>query len=327
MPLIRLNDVSRDFTVRKKASRWRRTYTVVHAVRELNFDIGAGEFVGYLGGNGAGKSTTIKMLTGILSPTRGRVELDGRDPFRDRSVAYQVGAMFGQRNQLWWDLPLSDSFEQLRYIYRTELRDYRERLEELVDILDLGSLLSTPVRQLSLGQRIRGELAASMIHGPKLLFLDEPTIGLDVVAKQKIRDFLTVMNRDRGVTILLTTHDLDDLEHMCSRLILLSAGQVVGDGPIQDLFDAHRLERTMVVDLTEVRDPLDVPGARLVSVDGPRQTLKFRTQDVSAAQVIAAVSGQAVVKDLTLREPDVADLVHVLNRKGDAVRTTRGVDR
>jgi ABC-2 type transport system ATP-binding protein len=312
--LIEVENVTRTFTVRKKAGRFRRSRTTVNAVRELGFTIDKGEFVGYLGANGAGKSTTIKMLTGVLVPTSGRVSVLGLDPFRDRGkVAYRVGAMFGQRQQLWWDLPLIDSFEQLRYIYRVGADDYRSRLDELTSILELGKFLTTPVRQLSLGQRIRGELAAAMIHDPDVLFLDEPTIGVDVIAKQQIREFLTRINQERGVTIMLTTHDMADLERMCSRLILLAEGRLVSDGSISELFAAHKLERTLIVDLDDVYPALEVPGARVEKAEGPRQWLRFRSVDISPEQLIAAIAQHARIVDLKINEPDVEDLVRMLN--------------
>jgi ABC-2 type transport system ATP-binding protein len=254
------------------------------------------------------------MLIGVLTPTNGRVSIDGLDPFRDHSkVAYRIGAMFGQRVQLWWDLPLVDSFEQLRYIYKVGPTEYRNRLDELTSILGLSKLLATPVRQLSLGQRIRGELATALIHAPDVLFLDEPTIGIDVIVKQQVREFLNTMNRERGVTILLSTHDMADLERMCSRLILLANGEVVSDGTIDDLFTEHKLERTLVVDLGDVYPALDIPNATVEKVDGPRQWMRFRSVDISPEQLIAAITQQARIVDLAINEPDVEDLVRMLH--------------
>lgn len=312
--LIEVENVTRTFTVKKKVSRFRRERTTVTAVKEASFAIEQGEFVGYLGANGAGKSTTIKMLIGVLTPTSGRVSINGLDPFRDHSkIAYRIGAMFGQRVQLWWDLPLIDSFEQLRHIYKVGAADYKNRLDELTSILGLSKLLSTPVRQLSLGQRIRGELATAMIHAPDVLFLDEPTIGIDVIVKQQVREFLNTMNRERGVTILLTTHDMADLERMCTRLILLAKGEVVSDGSIDELFTEHKLERTLVVDLGDVYPALEIPGATVEKVDGPRQWVRFRSVDISPEQLIGAIAQQAKIVDLTINEPDVEDLVRMLH--------------
>ncbi|MGW8724784.1 ABC transporter ATP-binding protein [Streptomyces sp. NPDC055808] len=309
-----MRDVTRTFTVRRKTGRFRRTRTEVTAVDRLNFTVPAGEFVGYLGANGAGKSTSIKLLTGVLAPTSGQVRVLGHDPFEDRSrTAHRIGTMSAQRVQLWWDLPLRDSFEQLRYIYRVGPLAYRERLDELVDVLDLAALLPVPVRQLSLGQRIRGELAGSVIHSPDVLFLDEPTIGLDVLAKQRIRDFLTTINRKQGVTILLTTHDMADLERMCSRLLLLSRSKLICDDSITRLFMAHGLERTLVVDLADAGPPLRVTGARVSKVDGPRQWLTFSSASLSPDKLIVEIAEQARIVDLTINEPDVEDLVRALH--------------
>ena len=215
--MIEVEGLSKRFVVRR--GRFRRERHVIEAVNEISFRVERGELLGYLGPNGAGKSTTIKMLTGILVPTAGRVSVAGLDQSRKRiELARRIGAMFGQRVQLWWDLPLVDSFELLRHIYKVPSERYRAQLARFRDVLELDPFLHTPVRQLSLGQRIRGELTAAMLHGPELLFLDEPTIGLDVVAKQRVRDFLVEINREEGVTVLLTTHDLGDIERLCERL-------------------------------------------------------------------------------------------------------------
>ena len=231
---------------------FRRRRVEVDAVRGLSLTIEPGSLVGYLGPNGAGKSTTVKMLTGILVPTSGRVRVLGLDPARERiALARRIGVMFGQRVQLWWDLPLADSFELLRHIYRVPADRYRANLDRFRELLDLDAFLATPVRQLSLGQRIRGELVASMLHDPEVLFLDEPTIGLDVVAKARVREFLAEINRERGVTILLTTHDLGDIERLCDRLLVLDRGALIYDGSLTTLKERYGDERTLVVDLEE----------------------------------------------------------------------------
>ncbi|ETK37394.1 ABC transporter ATP-binding protein [Microbispora sp. ATCC PTA-5024] len=210
--------------------------SVVHAVRDLSFRIEAGEFVGCLGPNGAGKSTTIKMLTGILAPTSGRVTVAGLDPSRRRTgLARRIGVVFGQRTTLWWDLPLKDSFELVRLLYKVDREVFRRRLGELAELLDLGGFLATPVRQLSLGQRMRGDIAAALLHDPVLLVLDEPTIGLDVVSKAGVRDFLRRLNAERGTTVLLTTHDLGDVERLCRRVLLIDHGRLAFDGTVDDL--------------------------------------------------------------------------------------------
>src|SRR4051795_4896531 len=214
----------------------RREYRSIPAVDGVSFQLEAGEMVGYIGPNGAGKSTTIKMLTGILVPTSGHIVVDGRVPHQQRvEHVRRIGVVFGQRTQLWWDLPTIDSFELLRHIYRIPEARWRANLREFVELLDLGPFLETPVRQLSLGQRMRADLVAALLHEPAILFLDEPTIGLDVVAKERIRQFLADINRARGVTVLLTTHDLEDITRLCQRVVLIDHGHVIYDGGLEDL--------------------------------------------------------------------------------------------
>ncbi|MEO3794627.1 ATP-binding cassette domain-containing protein [Nonomuraea sp. B10E15] len=225
--MIELDRAGRSFKVRRK---------LVHAVRDLSFTVSPGEFVGYLGPNGAGKSTTIKMLCGILTPTSGTVRVAGLDPSRRRTtLARRIGVVFGQRTTLWWDLPLADSFELIRHLYKVDRNAFRSRLAELADTLDLGAFIRTPVRQLSLGQRMRGDLTAALLHAPDVLVLDEPTIGLDVVSKAGIRDFLKRLNAERGTTVLLTTHDLGDIERLCRRVMLIDHGRLAFDGTLDDL--------------------------------------------------------------------------------------------
>jgi ABC-2 type transport system ATP-binding protein len=308
--MIELDDVRKTFVVRVRRGRLRRERRHVEAVNGVTLSIERGELVGYVGPNGAGKSTTIKMLTGILVPSAGRVSVAGLEPSRQRiELARRIGVMFGQRIQLWWDLPLRDSFELLRHIYGVPEQRYRANLDEFVELLDLGPLLDVPVRQLSLGQRVRGELAAAMLHSPELVFLDEPTIGLDVVAKQAVREFLTLINRERGVTVLLTTHDLDDIERLCSRLIVIDHGRVIYDGALEELKRRYGTERTLVVDLEEPAPPLDVPGARVERVEGPRQWLSFRRDEVSAARLTADVLERARIVDLSIEETDIEEVV------------------
>ena len=281
-------------------------------MKDISFRVDRGELLGYLGPNGAGKSTTIKMLTGILVPTSGRVSVAGMTPSKQRiELAKRIGAMFGQRIQLWWDLPLVDSFELLRYIYGVPAERYRANLARFREVLDLDPFLQTPVRQLSLGQRIRGELTAAMLHGPELLFLDEPTIGLDVVAKQRVRDFLIEINREDGVTVLLTTHDLGDIERLCERLLVIDHGSLIWDGPITELRKRYGDERTLIVDLEVPAPPLEIAGARVERVDGPRQWLRFRG---SAAALTARVAASARLVDLQIAEPDIEEIVRRIYR-------------
>ncbi|MDQ3097666.1 MAG: ATP-binding cassette domain-containing protein, partial [Chloroflexota bacterium] len=256
------------------------------------------------------KSTTVKLLTGILVPSAGRVRVVGLDPSRQRiPLARRIGAMFGQRVQLWWDLPLLDSFELLRHIYRIPAERYARNLAEFRRVLELDPFLHTPVRQLSLGQRIRGEIVAAMLHDPEVVFLDEPTIGLDIVAKQRVREFLLAANRERGVTVMLTTHDLADIERLCSRILILDHGRLVYDGRLEALRARYGGERTLVVDLEEPAAALRVTDARVTRVDGPRQWIAFDRERTNAARLAAEVAAQAALRDLTVEEPDIEDVV------------------
>jgi ABC-2 type transport system ATP-binding protein len=311
MALIELTEVEKIFTVRK-GPLFRRSRTTVHAVRNLTLNVAAGEMVGYIGQNGAGKSTTIKILTGVLAPHAGRVRVDGLDPSRDRTtLAKRIGVVFGQRTSLWWDLPLVDSFELLRHLYRIPKDRYRVNLDRYVGLLDLSPFLHTPVRQLSLGQRMRGDITAALLHEPAILFLDEPTIGLDVISKSAVRAFLSQLNADSGTTVLLTTHDLDDIERLCRRVVVIDDGSISFDGTIEQLRGRVTTERMLVVDLPQPAPALDVRGARVVKVDGPRQWLSFPAK-ANAAAVINEVAARTEIVDLSLREPDIADVVKEL---------------
>jgi ABC-2 type transport system ATP-binding protein len=315
--MIEVDGLEKRFVVREKRGRVRRQRREILAVRDLTFSVERGELLGYVGPNGAGKSTTIKMLTGILVPSAGRVRVAGMEPSRQRiALARRIGAMFGHRSQLWWDLPLVDSFELLRHIYKVPADRYRENVARFRDVLELDEFLHTPVRQLSLGQRVRGELVAAMLHDPEMLFLDEPTIGLDIVAKERVREFLTEMNRDRGVTIMLTTHDLDDIERLCQRMLIIDHGSVIYDGELDALRERYGGERTLVVDLAEPAEPLRVEGARVERVDGPRQWLRFRREEVSAAQLVAKVAAQVPLVDLAIQEPEIEEIVRRIYRSG-----------
>jgi len=310
--LIEVRDLRREFTVRRKTSRLGRRADTVTAVRDLTFDIQRGEMVGYIGPNGAGKSTTIKMLTGILVPTSGHLRVAGLDPSRRRTeLAARIGVVFGQRTTLWWDLPLRDSFALLQKIYRVPDDRFRANLEEFLDLLDLRDLLDTPVRQLSLGQRMRGDIVAALLHDPEILYLDEPTIGLDVISKGRLREFLRALNAQRGTTLMLTTHDLQDIEALCDRVIVIDHGTAVFDGPLASLHAHGGSSRTLVVDLVDEAPPIDIAGAETRKVDGPRQWLSFPA-DASAAPIVAAVAASYDVADLSIHEPDIEDVIRLL---------------
>jgi ABC-2 type transport system ATP-binding protein len=288
----------------------------VRAVDDISFRIEAGEMVGYIGPNGAGKSTTIKMLTGVLVPTAGSVRVTGLDPARQRiQLARRMGVVFGQRRQLWWDLPLRDSFDLLRYMYRVPGPRHRANLDRLVELLDLETCLDTPVRQLSLGQLMRGEVAAALLHDPQVVFLDEPTIGLDVVSKARLLEFLTQINRENGVTVLLTTHDIADVERLCERMLIIDHGHVIYDGGVAAIRDHVGGERVLIVDLEATAQPLHIDGATVERVDGARQWLRFR-REVSAARVIAEVAARAPIVDLAIEEPAIEEIVRHIYVEG-----------
>jgi ABC-2 type transport system ATP-binding protein len=315
--MIEAEQVEKRFVAWRKRGVLRRERHEVRAVADLTFSIAAGTVCGYIGPNGAGKSTTVKMLTGILVPSAGRISVAGMEPSRQRiKLARRIGAMFGQRVQLWWDLPLIDSFELLRHVYRVPADRYRANLARFRELLELDEFLQTPVRQLSLGQRVRGELCAVMLHDPEIIFLDEPTIGLDVVAKERVREFLSDANRERGVTVMLTTHDLADIERLCNRILMIDHGRLIYDGTVDDLLARYGAERTLVVDLEEPTPPLDVPGVSAVRVDGLRQWLRFRREDTTAADVTAAVAQRARLVDLAVEEPDIEEIVRRIYTSG-----------
>ncbi|MBB4637314.1 ABC transporter ATP-binding protein [Longimicrobium terrae] len=281
----------------------RGTRGTVDAVRDVSFTVARGEVVGYLGPNGAGKSTTIKVLTGLLVPTAGRVEVGGLVPWRDRRrhVA-RLGAVFGQRTTLWWDLPLRDSLDLLRDVYRVPAERFRRNLAAFTEMLELGPFLGTPARSLSLGQRMRADLAAALLHDPELLFLDEPTVGLDVVAKERIRTFVQHINAERGVTVLLTTHDLTDIERLARRVLIIDHGSLLYDGGLPDLQTRFGGARELVVEFEAPPAEPAVEGLRMLSVEGPRATYAF---EGAAARPIALVTAHAPVRDVTVREPDI----------------------
>jgi ABC-2 type transport system ATP-binding protein len=286
----------------------------VEAVAGIDFRVAAGEFVGYAGPNGAGKSTTVKMMSGILLPSAGRVEVCGLVPYRERKrLARRMGVVFGQRTQLWWDLPLQESFELVGHLYRIPAADRLRRLRRLEDVLALGPLLPVPVRSLSLGQRMRAELAAAVLPAPQVLFLDEPTIGLDVEAKAAVRDFLGELNRTEGTTVILTTHDLDDITRLCSRLMIIDHGRLIYDGTVEALRTAYGTTRVLVVDLAE-DEPLELAGAVPVRAEGRRRWFQFARDEVSAAELIARLLASNEVADLTLEEPDIEDIVRRIYR-------------
>lgn len=299
-PIIETRDLTRD-------------YKKLRAVDHMTFTVAPGEAVGYIGANGAGKSTTIKMLTGILKPTSGHVRTCGFDPMRQRiDVARRVGVVFGQRSQLWWDLPLHESFAILAAIHRLAPSEARRRTDVLIEQLEMGPELATPVRALSLGQRMRAEVAAALLHSPDLVILDEPTIGLDVLSKQRLREFLIAERAARGTTLLLTTHDMGDIERLCDRVLVVDRGRLAFDGTLPGLGATVGAQRVLVLDLAGPTEELSgIPGTTLLGSesDGLRQRLAFDAATTTAAAVLAHVSTRAEVLDLSIEEPDIEDVV------------------
>ncbi|MGY4771970.1 ABC transporter ATP-binding protein [Kribbella sp. CWNU-51] len=308
MAVIELSDVSRAFTVTTR-NGWRRTRREVRAVDGLSFAVEPGEVMGYIGPNGAGKSTTIKMLTGILVPSSGSIRVAGVDPSRHRlKLAKRIGVVFGQRTTLWWDLPLKDSFAVLQKMYDVPMARHRENLATFVELLDLGDLLDVPVRQLSLGQRMRGDIAAALLHDPEIVYLDEPTIGLDVISKARLREFLAEVNAERRTTVILTTHDLDDIEALCARVMVIDHGQQIYDGTLAGLRASQSAPRTLVVDLATSLPPIEIHGATVTKVDGPRQHLTFPTT-TSAAPLLSQIAANYPLVDLSVAEPTIESVI------------------
>jgi ABC-2 type transport system ATP-binding protein len=301
----------KEFTINRKAGRFRRTRQVVAAVDGVDLRVDRGELLGYLGPNGAGKSTTLKMLTGVLMPTAGTVRVCDLVPVTQRRrLAERIGVVFGQRSQLWWDLPLHDSFELARHIWRVPVADHTARLTRLRRDLDLDDFLHTPVRQLSLGQRMRGELTVALLHGPSVLFLDEPTIGLDVVSKQAVRAFLTDL-RDRGdTTVVLTTHDLADIERLCKRLVVIDHGRVVHDGTLAALHERYGSRRRVRVELDEpLTAPLVLPGVIVESASPDGLSVTYSLDGATAGELVARLAAVVALRDISVQEPDIDEVI------------------
>ena len=308
----------------------------VEAVQNLSLHVERGEMIGLVGPNGEGKSTTIKILTGILMPTSGHVRVAGFVPIKQRrELAARIGVVFGQRSQLWWDLPLIDSLLLLRHLYRVPEKRHSANLARLRQMLDLDEFIDTPVRQLSLGQRMRGDLAAALLHDPELLYLDEPTIGLDVVAKARVREFLLEINAERGVTMLLTTHDMDDVETLCPRMLIIDHGRKLYDGTVNEIRERFGGERTLVavLDPAEVaampRDNQGQPvlgelprGVRQVQAEAPRIWLAFGRDAIPAHELVAWLGARYRLRDVTFQEPEIEDVIRRIYEEGLLLSTT-----
>lgn len=322
--MISVKNISKVFYINKRQegmlgairSMFHREYIQKVAVQDISFSIAPGEMVGYIGPNGAGKSTTIKMLTGILVPSSGEIRVNGIVPYRERQKnARQIGVVFGQRTQLWWDLPTIDSFELLRQVYQIPEQNYRKNMETFTEILGLEDFLYTPVRQLSLGQRMRADIAASLLHDPAILFLDEPTIGLDVVAKDRMRKFIREINKERGVTVILTTHDMSDIEKLCKRMILIDKGKIMYDGELAKIKELFGADRILTIDF-EGDVPFQEKGVQLIRAEGNRKWLRFNREEISTAQLLAEIGKKYEIKDLIVQEPEIDYIIRKIYERG-----------
>lgn len=321
--MIELQNICKSYKVARRSaglgkavkSLFRREYTRVDALSDVSFTVRDGEMVGYIGPNGAGKSSTIKIMSGVLTPDSGTCVINGRVPWKERTAHVQeIGVVFGQRSQLWWDVPVADSFELLRDIYRVDGAAYRKTLSRLTELLELGELLRTPARQLSLGQRMRCEIAAALLHEPKILFLDEPTIGLDAVSKAAVRGFIRTCNKERGTTVILTTHDMQDIEAPAERILLIGRGRILLDGTLDELKRRRPAQRRLTVAYGGGALPVVEGLTPLRDADGHAELL-LDTDLLSVSEAVARISAQTEVKDLSVSGESIEELVVSLYRE------------
>jgi ABC-2 type transport system ATP-binding protein len=319
---IEAKNLTKEFIVTKKEPGLKGAFknlihsekSVFRAVNNINFSIDEGQVVGYIGPNGAGKSTTIKMMSGILQPTSGDVTIRGISPFQDRKkVVRNLGVVFGQRTQLYWDLRLGESFELLRRIYEIDDATYQKNLRILNDILNIQEIINTPVRQLSLGQRMRGDLAAAILHSPPVIFLDEPTIGLDVDVKYCVRQFIKDINDQYHTTIILTTHDLGDIEELCRRIIIINHGEIVHDCSLETLMNEFAPNRQLIVDLYQAPEqPIELRNARVIKQEGARICLEYNKKETSTGDVIEAIAANHSIQDISIEESNIEDVIRTI---------------
>jgi ABC-2 type transport system ATP-binding protein len=321
--LIGANSLSRNYKVAKRDGgflkfMFSRKFETIHAVNNINFAINKGELVGFVGPNGAGKSTTIKMMSGILAPTSGSVTVLGSDPFKKRKQnAYHIGVVFGQRSQLWWDLPIGDTFKLLKRIYKVPEDVYTRNLNLFKEYLDLESIWNQPVRQLSLGQRMRAEIAAAILHNPELLFLDEPTIGLDIMAKRQIREFILKLNKDYQTTVILTSHDMKDIEEICERIILIDKGVIVIDCPMPELKNSYNKTAVVKVNFNQPVMAFDIAGTSGTSeLDGLKWTFLVDKNITTTGHLVFEISKLAEIADIEIKEQAVEDIIHDIYKNG-----------
>ena len=318
MSYIQVDHLRKTFTVRKRREKGHvlREKNTVTALQDISFQIDQGELVGYIGPNGAGKSTTVKILSGILTPDGGEVLVDGRIPWKERQEhVRRIGVVFGQRMQLWWDVPILDSYALLREIYRIPEADYRKRLGELTKALHLEDLLRVPLRQLSLGQRMRAELCGSLLHRPGLLFLDEPTIGLDAVSKLALRDFLKWENRENGTTVLLTTHDMEDVAALCSRVMVLGRGQKLYDGELNGLLRKYDTSRTVTIRFENPDTVPVLPDGAVLSKEGDQLKIQYAPREIPTPELLERLQKTGIIREMTIQPQNIDYLIASMYRE------------
>lgn len=317
--IIQVKNIRKDYNVVKKGEGLKgalkglikRESTVIPAVKDISFDIGRGEIVGFIGPNGAGKSTTIKMMSGILTPTSGEILIGGKDIQKYRKeVVKHIGVIFGQRSQLNWDLRLGESYELLRHIYEIDKKQYKDTLEVMNALLGIGELLDKPVRQMSLGQRVKGDLVAAMLHSPEVLFLDEPTIGLDIGSKYALRKFVKDINREKGTTVILTTHDLSDIEELCKRLIIINNGTLMEDGNLEDIVSRIAPYKTLVVEYYD-DDIAKHDSCEIIFTENNIAKYRFYKSEITAAKLIEELSEKKKIKDVSIEEAGIDDIIKI----------------
>lgn len=325
MTLIQVNELVKEYKISKRnkgllgslKSLLIPEYEMKKAVDSISFSIEKGETVGFIGPNGAGKSSTVKMLTGILVPTSGSISIGGLSPYKDRKKnASRIGVVFGQRTQLWWDLPVGDTYDLLKHIYKIPDKLFKQNLEMFCDLLGLSEFIKQPVRQLSLGQKMRADIAAALMHDPEIIFFDEPTIGLDVIAKEKIREFIRYINKEKGTTMLFTTHDMTDIEKTCERMIIIDKGLKIYDGTVEEIKKTYGKERILVVEFSESYDSIHLPGAELIDEKDRKKWFKFAKDEIQVSTLINRISQKYGVVDLTVQEPEIEGIIRQIYQGG-----------
>lgn len=330
MAFIQVENITKDFKVYRREkgflssvkSLFHREYEIKRAVRDISFSINKGELVGYIGPNGAGKSTTIKMLSGILVPTGGTIQVAGRIPYLNRKEnAMHIGIVFGQRTQLYWDLPMEETFELFKKMYKIDNNIYRKNLDFFVELLEMEEFLRRPVRQLSLGQKMRAELAIALLHDPEIVYLDEPTIGLDIVAKSRMRKFIREVNLDKNTTFILTTHDMDDIDQICKRLIMIDKGEILYDGLLEQFKNEYGNEYVITAVFIDERAELNDCRLKVLKEEGPRKYITFNKNDISVGEAISLLTRNYEISDFNVKEPDIEDIVRNIYENDEVLKS------